>query len=126
MAKDILKTKIKKQGKTVWIYTATVASTADDVDEDYGEVDETLLVPIPVKCLVITQSPEKIQWKFQGIKTHEIKILIMPKRYLKTLRLSYKIVINDNEYYGYKDNSNQLQIEEMDDNYLKVSIARVE
>lgn len=122
MDKDFLKEVFLQQAETVQVYVSMGISSDTD-DDDYSETTETLLQPVPMKAIIVHTSPEKLTWKFQGINTKQGFDLIIKASYIPTIRMSKKIVVRGVVCYGYKDTSNQLQMQNLDNYYYKVSVA---
>ena len=119
---DELKDLIRQEGKIIRIYLGVESQ----IDPFSKEVSVTLHNPIPIKAIVTTVASEKLIWKFYGIKVQEAKELIVNNKDLKLIRMSHKIEIGETEFYAYRDNIASFTIQELDENYSRVTIWRVE
>ena len=67
-------------------------------------VTETLVNPIPIKAIVTDVSPASSVWKMPGIISEKTKQILIKKKYEDMLKMSRKIQIDNEDYYGYKTN----------------------
>jgi len=109
----------REKQETVWVYMSK-----ETVDDPYERnVVEETYAPIPIKAIIYTEFPEKLQWKYPGIKTTDAKGLVVRNKDLPTIRLSNKLTIGGNEYNAYRDNGN-LTIYPYAENYTRVIVFR--
>lgn len=90
----------KEQSTYIRIYLGTETET----DPFEHTVEETLLNSIPIKAIVTDISPASSQWKMPGIVSEKTKQIIIKKKYESMLKMSRKIEIDNEDYYGYKTN----------------------
>ena len=67
-------------------------------------VEEVLQNPIPIRAIVTDLTPTQMQWKSAGIIVSKAKEIIIKKRYENLLKISRKIEIQSEFYYGWKTN----------------------
>ncbi|MHA1437995.1 MAG: hypothetical protein ACTSPD_10495 [Promethearchaeota archaeon] len=87
---------------TILIYVAK-----ETVDDPY-EKNVTLqdLPPYPVKALFIQDyDAEQAKWKMPGIEITKGKEYYIPAKYKELLKMSSKIEIDGDYYYGWRDNA---------------------
>jgi len=90
----------KEQSRYIRIFMGTETET----DPYEHTVEEILLNPVPVKAIVTDISPASSQWKMPGIISEKTKQIIIKKKYEEILKMSRKIKIDDDYYYGWKVN----------------------
>jgi len=77
----------------------------ENIDDPYEKnVTETLINSIPIKAIVTDVSPASSQWKMPGIVSEKTKQILIKKKYEDMLKMSRKIEIDNEDYYGYKTN----------------------
>ena len=77
----------------------------ESISDPYEKnVTETLINPISIKAIVTDVSPASSQWKLPGIVSEKTKQIIIKKKYEAMLKMSRKIQIDNEDYYGYKTN----------------------
>ena len=85
-------------------YIKLFVGTTSETDPYEHTVEETLRNPIPIKAIVTDVSPASSQWKMPGIVSEKTKQIIIKKKYEDMLKMSRKIQIDNEDYYGYKTN----------------------
>lgn len=112
-----------KESQIIYIYIAK--ETIDDPFEN--NVTVVLLPPIPIEAIVSAVPFEKIQWALPGITTNKAKILIIERQHLQLIKISNKIKIDNEYYYGKNQDSSELfNFDELDDDYIKLYVAKKE
>ena len=124
MDKNHLKQVFGGEHKTIMFYLGSKVS-ADYLDADKGEYTITYINPIPVDVILVQTKPEKLKWKFSGVEVDVAQEFLMPKSFLGSLKLTRKIEIDGQNYYGFLGNNDRIQIQNLDDNYTHVSVARI-
>lgn len=106
----------KEKASIIYIYTGK-----ENIIDPYEKNVETILLPpIPIKAIVTDLIFSQIQWKMVGVTTSKAKEIIIEKKWEKLLKLSHRIKIGDEYYYGWRINEKlQYRIEQ---NYLRVYI----
>lgn len=91
-------------------------------DEDPYEHNKSLseLSSLPISAIVNDLGFAKIQWIMPGISTNKAKEIYIEKKYKSLIEQSYKIIINNEAYEGWRIN-NKMQIKE-EGNYLRIFI----
>jgi len=85
-------------------YIRIFLGTEIETDPYEHTVEETLLNSIPIKAIVSDISPASSQWKMPGIVSEKTKQIIIKKKHEDMLKMSRKIKIGDDYYYGWKVN----------------------
>lgn len=115
-----MKKLFKQKSETIQVYIGR------ETEDDPYEKTTTVVMdnPIMIKALVNDIPSEKIIWRLPNIKTEKAKELIIEQRNIEVIRLSQKITIDSEDYYGYRDNTGKLLLTEVDGEYfiLKVYI----
>ena len=94
----------------ILIYLAKETTT-----DPYRKIKEfEIITAIPINAVVSDLNFTQIQWKMQGVDSAKAKQIIIHKRDLKTLKNSYKIRIDDEDYEGWRVKS-QLQYRQYED-----------
>lgn len=108
-------------GKKIFVYISKESVT----DPIYKTLEKTEVYCIPV-IVLITQdlSPAQMQWKMPGIQALKGKELIINKNDLSTFEASSRIVIDDENYYGWRDNSGKKIVYDSsaDNNYIEIRV----
>ena len=112
----------KELAKSIKIFIAKESIT-DPFEKTISRSD---LNPIPIKAIVSTVTPEKLSWKFYGLKVMEAKELIIEKNNLNLIRLSHKIEIDGIEFYSYRENVSNFTIFSLDDKYVRITLWRIQ
>lgn len=117
---DELKEIIRKFGKYINVYIAKESPKnilTGDINIEYGS-------PNPIKGILEDMSDASAVYKIPGVNTTKSKIFVCHKNYRTIIENSHKVEINNEVYYGYKDDSgNKLRIKE-EGNYIRVYIIR--
>ena len=79
--------------------------------------------PIPIKCLVNDLTSAQLRWKMYGIETSQGKELFMDAKYRGIIDMSQKIVIDNVDYVGWRDDLGKMQIRQ-EGSYLKIYVYR--
>jgi len=79
--------------------------------------------PIPIKAIVTDLTSAQLRWKMYGIETQQGKELIIDSRHRNLIEMSQKIIIDDVDYVGWRDDLGKMQIRQ-DGGYLKVYVYR--
>lgn len=109
----------KENSVKILIYTS-VSTVEDPFDKNTSEV---ILNSLPIDAICTDIAGESMQWKTSGLLTSDSKEIICEAKHKNLLKLSYKIEIDGEEFVGYKKNS-QMQIRNLDNNYIKLYIHR--
>jgi len=109
----------KEQSQKILIYMSV--ETIDD-PEDLN-VSHSQLNSLPIDAIVTDVAGESMSWKTGGIITTDSKEIVCEKKYKSLLKLSYKIEVEGEEFIGYKKNG-QMQIKNLDSNYIRLYIHR--
>lgn len=117
---------------------------SNELDDLFSEISQTVLVfigkeikddpeeeskttttfnPVPIQAIVTDLTSEQMKWKGFGIETGAGKELLMESKHKTLIQQSQKIVIDNIEYLGWRDNFGQTQIR-TDGNYLRIYIYR--
>ena len=86
------------------IYIRIFMGTTVETDPFEHTIEETLLNSIPIKAIVSDISPASSQWKMPGIISEKTKQILIEKKYKNMLKMSRKIKIGNDYYYGWKVN----------------------
>lgn len=112
----------RQLAKSIRIYIAK-ESILDPFEKNISRTD---LNPISIKAIVSTVTPEKLSWKFYGLKVIEAKELIIEQNNLNLIRMSHKIEIDGINFLSYKENVSNFTIYSLDDKYVKITLWRIE
>ncbi len=112
---DEFKELIREIGKTVLVYLG-VERSADPFEQN---VTTTLISPIPIQAIVTDLTPTQVQWKMVGVTTNKAKEVIVPKSKRNLIEQSSKIVIDGDDYLGWRDNTGKMVIREVGD-YIRI------
>ncbi len=112
----------KQLAKSIRVYIAK-ESIIDPFEKNVSRLN---LNPISIKAIVSTVSPEKLNWKFYGMKVQEAKELIIKKNDLNLIRLSHKIEIDGIYFLSYRENVSNFSIFSLDDKYVRITLWRIE
>lgn len=106
-------------GQTVLIFIGK------EIIADVEENDKTVITynPIPIQAIVTDLTSEQMKWKGFGIETSAGKELFMDVKYKTLIQQSQKILIDNIEYLGWRDNLGQTQIRQ-DGNYIRLYVYR--
>ena len=96
----IFKEIFRRESKVVWIYVAK-ETTVDPIEKN---VSLNYLTPIPVKGIVTDLTATQARWKISGIEISKAKSIVLPNNCKSLIELSYKVVIDNVEYVGWKEN----------------------
>jgi len=98
---DEYKHTIKKVGKILLIYVAKETET-DPIEKT---IELTYMNPIPVKGIIEDLAPNQMIWRLPGLEVTKGKMVVIPKRYKKSVILSHKFEVRgeDETYYGYRE-----------------------
>lgn len=117
---DELKSIIRAHGKYINIFIgkeSTKNTLTGDITITYGS-------PNPVKGLLEDMSDASAVYKIPGVNTTKSKIFVCHKNYRTIFENSHKIEIDNEIYYGYKDDAgNKIRIKE-EGNYIRVYLVR--
>lgn len=86
------------------VYIRIFMGTTSILDPYERNIEEVLINPIPIKAIVNDISPSSSQWKMPGIISIKTKQIIIQKKYENMLKMSRKIEIDNEDYYGWKTN----------------------
>ena len=98
-------------------YIKIFVGTTSETDPYEHTIEETLMNPIPIKAIVTDLTSTQMNWKTAGIITSKAKEIIIKKKHEDMLKMSRKIEINNEDYYGWKTNG-QLNYR-VEGNYLR-------
>lgn len=107
---DIL---FREHSQNIYIYPSLEVEN----DPFTHEVDVTELNPLPIKAIVTDISPASSQWKMPGIISEKTKQIFIKSKYLSLLKMSSKIKIDDDYYYGWKTNGRLNYV--IEDKYIR-------
>lgn len=98
---------------------------AIETENDPYEHSKTLsfLNPLTIKALVSTESFEALKWKYYGQIPSGSKKIIADKKYYNYFKVADKILIDNEEYFCWKDDSKNLMILDRTD-YIVVILAK--
>ena len=100
MSRKDLKQFFRNQAIKIRIHTSI-----DTITDPYEKTISKSYLPCKViRAIVSDLSPAQLQWKAPGIVTNRAKECIIEKKYETLLKLSQKITIDGDDYYGWKVN----------------------
>jgi len=112
---DEFKELIKEIGQTLLVYLG-VERSADPFEQN---VTTTFISPIPIQAIVTDLTPTQVQWKMVGVTTNKAKEVIVPKSKRNLIEQSSKIVIDGDDYLGWRDSAGKMVIREIGD-YIRI------
>jgi len=95
---------IRTEGTTIWFFFGKEI-IADPISKEKRKIYYN---PLPKKVLLRQIVEESLTWRFPGQKVSGAEQFLLEEKYLDDLKLTLKIEILGNEYYGYKDDTNKL------------------
>ena len=102
------------------VYIRIFMGTTTILDPYEKNVSETLLNSLPIKAIVSDISPASTAWKMPGIITEKTKQIIIQLKYEEMLKMSRKIQIGNDYYYGWKINGRLSYT--IEKNYIKAYV----
>jgi len=120
MGKDIMSEFFRNQSQTILIYPATI-TTADPYKENKTV---SYLNPIAIRAIVTDLIMSQIVWKLPGIKTTKAKEVLIEARNNSLLEQSYKIEIDSETYYAWKDNAGDNIQKRKEGNYYRILVYK--
>lgn len=120
MARKPIKHMFRHLSEKIRVYTAL-----ETIEDPYEKnITREYLNPRTIKAIVADLSPAKVNWKMPGITTERAKEIIIEKKHENLLKLSGKIVIDGDEYEGWRVNGKLSYKKEHD--YIRAYIYRKE
>ena len=100
MSRNPLKQFFRNQAIKIRIHTSI-----DTITDPYEQSISKSYLPCKViRAIVSDLSPAQVQWRMIGVTTNRAKECIIEKKYETLLKLSQKITIDGDDYYGWKVN----------------------
>jgi len=93
------------------------------IDPETQEKKPILINSIPIKAIVTDLTSTQLRWKMYGIETQQGKELFMDIKYRGIIDMSQKIVIDNVDYVGWRDDLGKMQIRQ-EGSYLKIYVYR--
>lgn len=106
-------------GQTIWVVFGK------EISQDPEENDK-LIKPfnkIPIQAIISDLGASSTSFKMPGLGAIQSKDLLIDNKYKNMIENSVKFIIENNEYYGYKDNDSRLQIRN-EGNYCRIYVYR--
>ena len=108
----------KEKSKNIRVYIA-IETIVDPFEKN---VVKNELNPFPLKAIIVDLTTSQAMWKMPGIEIKKAKEIILHRRYRSLIEKSSRIVIDGEDYYGWRDNSGtRLQIRE-EENYIRLYV----
>jgi len=108
----------KEESQRIRVYLS-FETIADPYEKN---VDKTPQKPRIISAMVTDLVSTQLEWKMPGVQTNKAKELMIEKKYRTLIECSEKVEINNEYYYGWRDNAGErVQIREEGD-YLKIYI----
>ena len=120
MGQNIMNEFFRSQSQTILIYSAII-STADPYKENKTV---SYLNPIAIKAIVTDLVMSQIVWKLPGIKTSKAKEVLIEKRNNSLIEQSYKIEIDSETYYAWKDNAGENIQKRKEGDYYRILVYK--
>lgn len=126
ISKDIFENLFKKHAKKLKVFLRGSRTQGSNYDpfRDTG-YSKTVLNPLFIKAVIRTISPNSLIIREMGLTESGAIQLLIRDSDVEFIRLSEKILINEEEYYAYNDAvGNRLQIFPLEFGYSRIVIFR--
>lgn len=120
MSKDIMQGLFRDQSQTIFIFPAKV-SIKDPIKKDKYI---TYLNPIPIKAIVTDLIMSQIIYKLPGSEAKKAKELLIEERNNSLIEISYKIEIDSETYYAWKDNAGENIQKRKEGDYYRILVYK--
>lgn len=120
MSRDIMTDLFREQSQTIFIYPAVI-SVADPIKKN---TERIYLNPVPIKAMVTNLILSQIVYRMPGIETSKAKEVLINERDNSLIEMSYKIEIDSEIYYAWKDNAGENIQKRKEGSYYRILVYK--